>query len=97
MIPRLTRDAKEDLREALRWYRAQALNLDREFLDCFGSCLSVIATFPDAFALVHERVRRAPMRRFPYSVFYMTRGDAFVVVAVWHTRRDPEALHRRLG
>jgi len=96
VIPRLTRDAKTDLREALRWYRTQAPGLDQDFRRCFESCLSVIDPFPDAFPVVHEPVRRAPMRRFPYAICYVARGNEPVVLAVWHTGRDPGVLRRRL-
>ena len=94
---RFSRTAKADLVEARRWYRRQAHGLDTEFLRCFEACLSNIDKFPDGYPLVHERVRRASMRRFPCAVFYTTRGDTSIVLAVWHTGRDPDPLRRRLG
>lgn len=93
----LTRTAKADLVEARRWYRRQAHGLDTEFLRCFEVCLPVIGRFTQGCQLVHERVRRAPMRRFPCTVFCTIRGDTVIVVAVWHTGRDPGSLRRRIG
>jgi len=91
---RLTRDAQTDLREALRWYRSQAPGLDLEFRDCFEDCLATIEPFPEAFAPLLENVRRAPMSRFPYAVWYSIQDDTLLVRAVWHTGRDPGLLAR---
>jgi toxin ParE1/3/4 len=96
VIHRLTRDAQADLREALRWYRLQAPGLDLDFLDCLEDCLAMIEPFPEAFALVQEGVRRAPMPRFPYAVLYTVEEDSLLVRAVWHTGRDPQVLARRV-
>jgi plasmid stabilization system protein ParE len=96
VIHRLTRDAQADLREALRWYRLQAAGLDQDLLDCFDDCLAMIERFPEAFPVVHEGVRRAPMPRFPYAVLYTAEADSLLVRAVWHTGRDPRVLARRV-
>ena len=92
MIQRLTLDAKSDLREACRWYRRQVPGLDREFLRCFEVCLASVDRYPESQPIVHGRLRRAPLRRFPYAVFYFLRADMLVVVAVLHTYRDPKTL-----
>lgn len=94
-MPRLTRAAQTDLREALRWYRQQAPGLDRQFLRSFEDCVAMIGPFPEAFAIVHGSVRRAPMPRFPYAVLYTVEAGSLLVHAVWHTGRDPEGLRRR--
>jgi len=38
---------------------------------------------------VHGEVRRALVRRFPYGVFYVVEGQALLVLAVAHVRRQP--------
>ena len=51
-----------------------------------------ISQFPDGFQEVAERpgVRRVPIVRYPYLVFYKVLGDEAVVLRVVHgARKDP--------
>jgi toxin ParE1/3/4 len=41
------------------------------------------------YPAVHGDVRRALLRRFPYSVFFLVEDDLAIVLAVHHRRRDP--------
>jgi hypothetical protein len=34
-------------------------------------------------------VRRAPLRRFPYSLFFVIENEALLVIACFHGSRDP--------
>jgi plasmid stabilization system protein ParE len=44
---------------------------------------------------VFEEVRRAVVRRFPYAVFYKIEPQQVVVLAVFHSRRDPKSWQAR--
>jgi toxin ParE1/3/4 len=39
--------------------------------------------------VVREDVRRAPVDQFPYSIIYRVERNRVVVIAVFHTSRDP--------
>ena len=41
------------------------------------------------YPLVYDEVRRALLRRFAYSVFFIIESTDVVVLAVHHQRRDP--------
>jgi hypothetical protein len=41
---------------------------------------------------IRKRVRRAPLHRFPYGVFYVIRDDRIDALAVYHVRRRPRAF-----
>jgi hypothetical protein len=41
-------------------------------------------------------VRRALLRKFPYGVFYFVFDDTVVVLACFHTRRDPKDWQKRV-
>jgi hypothetical protein len=47
------------------------------------------------FTLVTGDCRRVLLRRFPFSMVYRVLGDEFLVIAVFHHRRDPSKLARR--
>ena len=38
-----------------------------------------------------DTIRRAFMRKFPYSVFYSVEDDMILVIAVFATSRNPES------
>ncbi len=86
---RVRRRAERDLAEAYGWYEARAEGLGEPFLRAVGRCFARIATHPEAFPEVADRVRRARLRRFPYGVYYVVREDAIDVLAVYHSRRRP--------
>lgn len=58
-------EAEADIADACRWYRERAQELDTGFLQAVDSCLSAIQRNPEAFPIVHRRIRRALMRKFP--------------------------------
>jgi plasmid stabilization system protein ParE len=41
--------------------------------------------------------RRAVVRRFPFAVFYEVMADEILILAVYHSRRDPERWKARVG
>ena len=81
--------AEADLDDAYRWYEARLPGLGGAFLQSVDACFTRIQRHPEAHPEVEQRVRRAPLRRFPYGVFYVIREDRIDVLAVYHARRRP--------
>ena len=46
--------------------------------------------------MVHAEARAAPLRRFPYLVFYLAETSEVLVLAVLHASRHPQAWQARL-
>jgi plasmid stabilization system protein ParE len=59
------------------------------------ACLAAVGRNPQAFPVVHEQVRRALLRKFPYVLFYLVEAERIVVLACFHARRDPADWLRR--
>lgn len=81
--------AESDIADARRWYETITPGLGSQFLDAVEAGLSTIITFPEASPIVHGRLRRCLMRRFPYGIFYVLAERRIVVVAVLHGRKEP--------
>lgn len=81
--------AAADLDAAAEWYESEREGLGAEFLRHVDRLLHRIESGPLQFPLVSGEVRRGLVTRFPYGVFFVTDGEAAVVVAVLH-------LHRRV-
>lgn len=64
------------------------------FLAALDQVLAQIGERPHMYPVIHADVRRALVRRFPYSVFFIVEPDRAVVLAVHHHRRDPASRPR---
>jgi plasmid stabilization system protein ParE len=97
MIIRFTPDADAELAEARQWYAHQREDLDLEFMQSVDDALSRVVRNPYTYPIVYRVLRRAVVRRFPFAVFYEVKADEMQVVAVFHSRRDPEIWKSRVG
>jgi hypothetical protein len=70
-------EVADDVVAGARWIYARCEEICREPLAC--------ATFAG-------RYRRALLRRFPYSIYYVVEGDAVVVVGTFHCARRPATI-----
>ncbi len=82
-------EAQAEFEEAADWYEAQRAGLGDDFIAAVEAGLSRISAMPELHAAVHNDVRRAPVRHFPYTILYRIEPDRALVVAVFHSRRDP--------
>ena len=96
MIIRFTPDADAELAEARQWYSHQRADLDIEFMERIDDALSRIIRNPPSYPIVYRTLRRAVVRRFPFAVFYDVTADEIHVIAVFHSRRDPEIWKSRV-
>lgn len=64
----------------------------------WGRCskvLDTIADHPAQYRIVDGDVRGVLVGRFPYCVYYRVKPDRVVIIAVFHTSRDPSHWQRR--
>ncbi len=88
--------ASGDIDEAHAWYETQQKGLGKEFLNEIEAGLTRIADWPENYPEVLRDARRAPIRRFPYSIYFRVRGTEARILAVIHQSRDPRVWQRRL-
>ena len=91
----IRREAEADISEAFQYYESCRPNLGSNFLLCIEGSLSRIQKNPEQYKVVHKRIHRALVNRFPYGIYYTVLGDDVVVLAVLHARRNPEYWKRR--
>lgn len=58
------------------------------FMASVDHCFAQISELPLMYPVVYSSVRRALLRRFAYSVFFVIEDDRAVVLALHHQRRD---------
>ena len=89
-------EADLEINEAAEWYEASGQGLAVEFLRVLDACIESIRRDPLLYPMVRGEVRRAMLRRFPYSVIYAVHEDEIVVIACFHGQRDPKRWQNRL-
>lgn len=89
-------DARHDLAEGFEWYEAQAPGLGQEFFRCAEACIHSVQRTPRLYPVVHDRYRRALVRRFPYAVFYEHAQHVITVYAVFHCAQAPDKWKARM-
>jgi toxin ParE1/3/4 len=86
---------EHDLDKAASWYEERQPGLRETFLERVGDVLSRIEHNPLLYQTVHLDIRRAPLRQFPYGVYYALIEDEIHVLAVVHDARHPSVWRRR--
>ena len=89
--------AKEDIREAARWYNDQSPGLGKKFTEEVRNIVRYIKQNPQACSIRYNQVRTAVLKVFPFMVHYTIEESnrTIIVSAVLHTSRDPEVWKKR--
>jgi plasmid stabilization system protein ParE len=88
--------ARLELIEAQDWYESELPGHGAEFRAEVSNQVARIETNPLAFPVVLGDLRRARLRRFPYSLFFRPLDDGVYVIACFHSSRDPRVWQRRV-
>ena len=82
-------EARNELDEAYNWYESQKIGLGDDFLEQIEAALDRICQMPESYSVAYRDVRRAIVRRFPYTIYYRIVSSRVIITAVFHGRRDP--------
>ena len=93
---RLTSAAAQDLALAEQWYLHEAPHVLTSFEKEIDETFRLISERPELYQAVGSTVRRALVRKFPFSVFYRILPEWIEVIAVVHQSRDPRTWRRRV-
>lgn len=88
-------EAAADIVEATSWYDRQRPGLGEKFLTEVNNTARHIASQPMLYQIIRRDTRRALVKRFPYGLYFRLLGDTVVVVACFHTSRNPKTPQSR--
>jgi hypothetical protein len=77
------------------WYERARRGLWTSFAAEVDRVVNLIERYPSRFPFHIDAMRRASLRRFPFSIFFEEVDDITYVWAVFHHRRDPSTIERR--
>ncbi len=80
-----------ELDDILRYIEERNLSAARKLRAFIFLALQRISRFPEAAQRVAERpaVRRLPLVRYPYALYYEIGNDVVTIVRILHTSRAP--------
>lgn len=87
--------AQVEAEEAAARYEAQQVGLGHEFRNEFEAALGRIIQNPAMYAVELGEFRACPLRRFPYTLFYIDLENQLWLGAIAHQSRRPGYWARR--
>ncbi len=89
-------EADDDIYATYAYYERQLSGLGDEFLAAVREAVARIADNPQLYAVYSRDIRAAPVRRFPFVIYFRDRGTDVLIVAVQHGRRGTRAWSERI-
>ena len=84
--------AKEDIKEAAKWYNKQKSGLGKKFIAQIRAKVLYIRENPKHIAIRYKTTRTALVDTFPYMIHFTInqKNKTVIVSAVYATKDDPE-------
>ncbi len=87
--------ADAEVKAAHDWYSGVRPELGARFARAIEIAVEAIVENPLQFPAVYRGRRRAGVHRFPYGIFFEIQEDRIVVIACFHSKRDPKRWQSR--
>ncbi|HEX7155190.1 MAG TPA: type II toxin-antitoxin system RelE/ParE family toxin [Thermoanaerobaculia bacterium] len=91
----ISREARVDIAEAVDWFRGISPRLPQRLQHELEDIYATLLEHPELYPVVHKNLRRALLRKFPYSVFYLVEETVIVIIGVVHQARDESTWKQR--
>lgn len=91
--------AQEEIAYSLERYESESHGLGSKLWDDIQAAVALISDHPaigESVRRTRGRVRRLPLRRFPFFLIYRERDEDVQIVALAHTSRRPDYWRSRL-
>lgn len=88
-------EAQRDIREAALWYERREIHLGLRFVREVRSSIRFIEQNPLRFPIVEQDIRRALLKSFPYSIYFLKNTEDVAIIAVLHQHRRPGTWRER--
>jgi len=81
--------------ESAQWYENQRAGLGLEFIDEVQKVIDTISEEPLRYPITLRDIREGVVSRFPFAVYYRVKPDRVIILAVFHSSRDPAIWQAR--
>lgn len=91
----IRKEAELDINNDFEYYQEKRAGLGHDFLLCVEEALEKLQRNPLAYREIYKGLRRVPIQRFPYRIFYVVQNHNVIITAVFHARKDPKSWSLR--
>ncbi len=88
-------EAEAEFHDSITFYEEQEAGLGEDFSLEIYAALRNIISYPRAWPVVEEDVRRCLVNRFPFGVLYSIEPDRIYILAIMHLHRSPDYWKKR--
>jgi len=88
--------AEKDISTSIFWYENRRKGLGASLQNKFEEAFKLININPKSFPVVYKNIRRALVKKFPYSIFYIFNDKEIIILAVYHEKRNPDDWKKRV-
>jgi hypothetical protein len=90
-------EARHDYFEAIKFYSSISRGLGAQFTSEIETAICKVTEHPLRWPILYQVVRRYLTPTFPYAILYASENDRIFIVAVMHTKRNPDYWKHRLS
>jgi len=87
--------AEQDLDTAVEWYNSKREVLGNEFAYEVSEIFERIKFNPLQFPKEYGKMRKAVIKRFPYSVFFVFKDEIAFILGIFGASRNPNIIKNR--
>lgn len=87
--------AKQELREAGRYYEERRTGLGESFFSEVERTAQRIVEHPEAWPLISREIRRCLVNRFPFALLFRVEPEQIYILAIMHLCREPNYWRTR--
>ena len=84
---RLHRKARAEYRQSLAHYEGEGDAIGWAFAKEVRASIDMILRFPGGWPADDHGTRHKPLRKFPYSIWYVERDDIIEILGIGHQKR----------
>ena len=95
-VIQLTKEAINDIAGIVGWYDEQKNNLGNKFIEHLHLVFSSIEANPGSFSKFYKQIRKVSLQKFPYIVLFKEEKTSIIILAVFHTSRNPKRIIKRI-
>jgi plasmid stabilization system protein ParE len=82
--------AERDLNAGRTWYEHQRQGLGEDFAAEVMAAIEISRERPESVPEIRKGVRGIRCNRFPYRIYFDVELDGIVILAIYHTSRNPD-------
>ena len=97
MIIKLIPEAEIDLKNSLKYYKNISKGISDKFLKDLDITFEKIKNNPELYPFETKYSQKVLMGDFPYIIFFTIYKTSIIILAIFHTSRNPNILEERLS